>query len=297
MHAFFLVDIVEMCSVFGYNPDFGKIRMFFVRETMEKSDLDGFKRWFAEYISGWYGDDEYVNNHLKLKEDHTARVCDEMRYLAGETGLNDNDSLIAESIALFHDVGRFPQFAKYRTYNDVVSVNHCMLSVQELKDNKVLEGLPEDEQRLIVKAVALHGIKQLPTDIDERVLMFARLIRDADKLDIFALLIEQYRIYHNNPENFFLDIELPDEPRYSDTVIELAIKGELIDYKFMRTLNDIKILKIGWVHDINFAAAIKRIKERGYIEELIGYLPDDDRMSELRQVTLKYMDERISKGV
>lgn len=263
---------------------------------MQKSDLERFENWFADFVAGHYGDDEFVNNHIKLKEDHTARVRQEINYLTSHSGFGENDCFLAETIALFHDVGRFPQFAKYRTFNDVVSVNHSTLSAQTLKEQKILSDLPKEEQDIILKSVILHGVKMVPADIDERVAMFTKLIRDADKLDIYMLLIEQYTIYHNDPESFHLDLELPDEPRYTDEVIESAIKGELIDYKLLRTLNDIKILKIGWVHDINYPAAIQRIKQQRYIDGLFGFLPTDDKIEELKAATLAYMDERINNS-
>lgn len=263
---------------------------------MNASDMQRFKDWFAEYIKDYYGDDEYVNEHLKHKEKHTYRVCEEMDYITGKLGLCENDCLIAEAIALFHDVGRFPQFVQYRTYNDVVSVKHGQLSVLEVKRSKIMSGLADYEQKLIIKAIALHSVKEVPDYIDERVILFSKLIRDADKLDIYRLLIQIYTAYHKDPESFIFDMELPDDPTYTDEIVEAAIKGELIDYRALKTLNDIKILKVGWVHDINFAPALKRIKELEYVESLFGFLPDDDRMTELKRKTLDYMDRRIKNN-
>ncbi|MHC5137619.1 MAG: HD domain-containing protein, partial [Planctomycetota bacterium] len=56
---------------------------------------------------------------LKIfKECHTHRVCNEIRQLTAALKMDENDSLVAETIALLHDVGRFPQFQKHRTYKD-----------------------------------------------------------------------------------------------------------------------------------------------------------------------------------
>ena len=263
---------------------------------MNTSDLQQFKDWFAEYIKDFYCDDDYVNTHLKHKEDHTYRVCEEMRYLTSDMGMCENDCLIAEAIALFHDVGRFPQFVKYHTYNDVKSIKHSQLSVLEVKRSKVMASIPGVEQKLIIKAIALHSVKGLPDNIDERVILFSKLIRDADKLDIYKLLIYLYAEYQKDPENFMFDMELPDEPTYTDAVVQAAINGELIDYRCLRTLNDIKILKVGWVHDINFASALKRIKENRFIEDLFGFLPGDEKMAELKRTTFEYMNSRIENN-
>ena len=264
---------------------------------MKQTDLDKFKKYFADYIVDFYGDDKFVNDHLQLKEDHTARVCDEMNYLSAHSGFDENDRLIAETIALFHDIGRFPQFVKYKTYHDPKSCNHSRLSVQILKEDGILTCLLDDEQKLIIKAIALHSVKDIPTGIDPRVEMFSKLIRDADKLDIYYLMIENYKIYRADPENFHLDIEMPDEPWYTDEIMETVMKGELVDYRKLQTLNDVMILKIGWVHDINFPAALVKIKEAGYIEEFLAMLPKDDRVEKLKIATFEYIDKRIAEGI
>ncbi|MFZ0035766.1 MAG: HD domain-containing protein, partial [Sedimentisphaerales bacterium] len=85
---------------------------------MKQEQLKKFRVWFGDYVAGFYGDDKFVNANLKMKEEHSLRVCKEMSYLAQELDLADNQKRIADVIALFHDIGRFEQFVKYRTYND-----------------------------------------------------------------------------------------------------------------------------------------------------------------------------------
>ena len=97
---------------------------------MEQEQLEKFRDWFDGYVAGFYGDDEFVNANLKLKEEHSRRTCEEMRYLACELGLSGNQKRIAEVIAILHDVGRFEQFVKYRTYNDPRSVNPFSQEIQ-----------------------------------------------------------------------------------------------------------------------------------------------------------------------
>jgi hypothetical protein len=264
---------------------------------MKKQDLEQLKTWFAEHIAAFYGDDEFVNVHLKLKEDHTDRVRAEINELTEKLSLPANDRLIAETVALLHDVGRFTQFKVYKTYNDPKSVNHCQLSLDILRENNVLDTLPADEQRIIKTAIKLHGQKELPADLDSTIAQFAKLIRDADKLDIYPLLIKYYKLYLANPDDFPFDIEMPDEPHYCPEIYDNVLNGRLVDYTKLKTLNDIKILKIGWVHDINFPAALEKIRDSHYIDELFELLPDDENMKNLRTAVLKYIDERIAAGI
>ena len=174
---------------------------------MEQKKLDNFKRWFDEYVACFYGDDAYVNANIKMKECHTRRTCQEMRYLAEQLGLDENKTRIAETIALFHDVGRFEQFARYRTYNDTISINHCLRGVEVLRREKVLAPLDPAERQIIERAVEYHGMRQIPADVDGQCLLFSKLIRDADKLDIFCIVTGYYKQPGKAPEKSNLEIE------------------------------------------------------------------------------------------
>jgi hypothetical protein len=265
------------------------------RDVLEQTQLDKFRIWFDDYVAGFYGDDETVNANIKLKEDHSHRTCKEMLYLAGELGLDENQKLISESIALLHDVGRFEQFIKYRTYSDAKSVDHCLLGLEVLKKNQVLDGIDLQEKLLIEKAIEYHGRKELPPGLDGRCLLFSKLIRDADKLDVFYLLLKYYEQYRDNPQNFKLGIELLDEPGYSEQVLKELLSGRCVDNRKVRTLNDLKLSLLGWVYDVNFTSTLKRIKQCGYLEKLLGFLPADEDTEKIREKILGYVDFRIKK--
>jgi hypothetical protein len=260
---------------------------------MEPRWLDELKRWFDDYTNRFFVQDEYVNVHLRLKQEHTSRTREEMLYLAGRLALDENQTRVAETIALLHDVGRFPQFAKYRTYSDVRSVNHCCLGVEVLHQEKVLESLEPQEKQWIRTAVAHHGRKALPTDLDDQTLRFLKLIRDADKLDIFRIVAGIYRCRKEDPKSFSFELELPDEPRMSPEVIDAVLNGRLIEYGSLRTLNDIRLCQIGWVYDLNFAASVERFDAGNYLDELFGYLPQTPDIAEARRRIRRYMDQRV----
>jgi putative nucleotidyltransferase with HDIG domain len=249
--------------------------------------------WFDDYVAGFYGNDEYVNANLKLKEEHSRRVCEEMSYLASELGLLDNQRQIADAIALLHDVGRFEQFVKYRTYNDARSVNHSLLGVEVLRRERVLEQVDEREKGLIEKAIEYHGRRELPCSSDGEELLFSKLIRDADKIDIFYVVTEYYKQYRDNPKEFTLELEFPDEPTYSKEIIKSILHGRLIDYSRLRTINDMKLCQLGWVYDVNFTATLKRIKNHRFLEKILDFLPKTEDINSVRGKILGYVDSRI----
>ncbi len=262
---------------------------------MERAHLDKFRSWFDDYVAGFYGNDETINANIKLKEDHSHRTCKEILYLVGELGLDENQKLISQAIALLHDVGRFEQFVKYRMYSDAKSVDHCLLGLEVLEKNRVLDDVDLEERRLIQKAIEYHGRKDLPPGLDDRCLLFSKLIRDADKLDAFYVVMTYYRQYKDNPVDFKLGIELPDEPGYSEHVANELLSGRCVDNRQLRKLNDLKLSLLGWVYDVNFKPTLKRIKECGYLEELLGFLPADEKIGLVREKILGYIDFRLAR--
>ena len=264
---------------------------------MQKQQIDRFNEWFDKYVAHLYGDDDYVNANIKLKEDHSRRVCRQIRYLARELKLSADKKRLAEAIALFHDIGRFEQFKKYRTYSDHRSIDHSTFGLEVLAKNNALAGVDRGEKKIIETAIRFHNVMELPAGLDEDVLLFSQLIRDADKLDIYYVVAQYYKEYEKNPEGFKLEIELPDSPVITAKVIEDLVAGRHIDYRDLKSWNDMKLCQLSWVYDVNFATTLKRIKELGYIEMIIGFLPKTDGVQKAASAVQTYIDRRIANRI
>ena len=265
------------------------------RIIMRLQQLKSFKKWFLSYVSGFYGGDDYVNANIKLKEKHSLRVCEEMQYIVREMELKREQALLAETIALFHDVGRFEQFARYRTYKDHESIDHGLLGIEVLRETNVLDGLLRKEKQLIRKAIEYHGLKELPSGLDGDCLLHCRLIRDADKLDVYYIVARYCRQYRKNPQKFSLELEFPDKPTYTPKVVDDILNGRRTSYSKLRVLNDMRLLQLGWVYDVNFAATLKRIKRRGFLEEIFSFLPETREIEKVRETICSYVNLRIKK--
>jgi len=261
---------------------------------MEQEQLKKFRAWFDDYVAGFYGNDEFINANLKLKEEHSRRTCEEMTYLAEELGLTENQRRVADVTALLHDVGRFEQFVKYRTYSDIRSVSHSLLGIEVLRKTKILEAVDKKETELIEKAIEYHGNMELPSDLDDQCLLFSKLIRDADKIDIFYVITTSYKQYKNDPVTFMLELELPDNPEYSNRVVDAILNEQRIDYRSLKTSNDMKLCQLGWVYDINFTAALKRIRQRRFLDILLEFLPSTEDIEKVREKIFSYVDRRIN---
>jgi putative nucleotidyltransferase with HDIG domain len=263
---------------------------------MQKQQIDRFNEWFDKYVAGFYGDDDYVNANIKLKEDHSKRVCSEMRYLADELKLSEEQKRLAEAIALFHDIGRFEQFSKYRTYTDHKSVDHSRFGLQVLAKENVLGDIDDDERTIIEKAIEYHNIMKLPAGLNEDVLLFSRLIRDADKLDIYYVSGQYYKQYEDDPKGFRLEVELPDTPVITEKVAEDVIAARLIDYRDLYSWNDVKLCQLSWVYDVNFVPTLKRIRERGFVEMIAGFLPQTKEVQAAADAVRNFIEKRIKES-
>ena len=291
------MTIVYPDGIIPYAEYFGICSRNFIksRDVLEQTQLDKLRIWFDDYVAGFYGDDETVNANIKLKDDHSRRTCKEMLYLADELGLDENQKLISETIALLHDIGRFEQFVKYRMYSDAKSVDHCLLGLEVLEKNQALDGIDLQEKLLIEKAIEYHGCKELPPGLDGECLLFSKLIRDADKLDAYYVLLKYYEQYRENPQEFKLGLELPDVSGYSADAISELLSGQCLDNRKVRKLNDLKLSLLSWVYDVNFTSTLKRIKQCGYLEKLIGFLPTDEDIERIGEKILKYVDFKIEQ--
>jgi len=102
-------------------------------------------------------------------------VCKNMVQIAQGLSLKEDQKLIVETVTLFHDIGRFPQYAKYKTFRDNISVNHGVLGAETLIEKNILEKLAGEEQEIIIQAVKFHNAFSIPKKEKEDIIFFIKL--------------------------------------------------------------------------------------------------------------------------
>ena len=237
--------------------------------------------WMAAYMRSFYTENEEVQQAIRLKEVHTGIVTSIAVELAKHLGLAAHDVQLAEIMGLFHDVGRFRQFTIYRTFNDAVSEDHAALGLKTLDELPFFSRLAPADEALVRFAIWNHNKKVIAPTEDARELFFARLLRDADKLDIFRVL----RPF----------LAPPDGSGVSPDFLEKFIAGEQVDYTQIRTMDDRKLVRLMWVYDVNFSWTLRRIRERGYIEDIIAHLPENPRMALGIERLLAHVEEKCAE--
>ena len=239
------------------------------------------KDWFESYTSKFDLETEKDQKNIQLKIDHSKRVTADMEEITAGMALSREQKYLAKIIALFHDIGRFKQYKKYRTFSDYKSEDHGELGVQVLKENMLLEDLSQDQQNTIFKAIKEHNKADLSQEKfdNQQEILFARLIRDADKLDIFNIFVERYKT--KSQEDYV--IKLSTEPEINDHIYNKVLKKESINYDKLQTINDLKAMQLGWIYDINFKETIEIIKKREYIEVIYNSMEQNERAEEIYQ--------------
>ena len=249
--------------------------------------------WMTRYMKSFYSDDAEVQQGILIKEKHTGYVTTNCVELAKFLKLSTHDTELAEIIGLFHDVGRFRQYSIYKTFNDADSEDHADLALKVIDELEFFKELAAPDYELVKFAIQNHNKKIIaPTD-NERKILFAKLIRDADKLDIYRVL-EPFLAQENADKmpNFIKGKECSD---ISPDFVENFVTGNQADYRKIRTNGDRKIVRLMWIYDINFSWTMRKIVERGYIEKIVSNLPMDEHIAEgVRRLKL-HVEEKLSR--
>ncbi len=256
---------------------------------------DILRNWFDQYVTEFTAAEDTASDvvtNIRLKRDHSERVVKEIMWLADQLNLDDQARKLAGIMALFHDIGRFEQYARHRTFVDCRSEDHAELGVRILQQHRVLGSLPPERAGLICRVIAYHNRAALPEDDTGECLFYTRLLRDADKLDIWRVLIDHYQ-HRNRNGNPAVELGLPDTPGISGRVYEHVVNAQIVEARDIRNLNDFKLLQIGWVFDINFTPALQQVKDRGYIESLCQALPPSDRVTRIQQAVEAWFDRKL----
>jgi putative nucleotidyltransferase with HDIG domain len=243
---------------------------------MTGKGLDNFKHLFSEYVRSFYSSDPKEQVNISLKEEHTFLVCKTIRLLAKRLSLGSDKVLLAETIGLFHDIGRFPQYARYKTFRDSISVNHGKLGADILFDEGFLLGIGSGESRTIINAVKFHNAFVAPHMDNPEDFFFLRLVRDADKLDIWRIFLDFFK--SKNEKGSEAGLGLPDTPSYSAGVLSCIHEKKAVSHGLLKNLNDFKLLQLSWVFDLNFQPSFELLKENHYLEKLVALLPQTDEI-------------------
>ena len=247
---------------------------------------------FREYYDSFLALTEDQRTNFEIKYDHSLRVAELCVKIAASLQLGENEQNLAYLAGAFHDIGRFQQLVDYNTFNDSLSVDHASLSVEVIKSKGFFEGLSEEDQNKLFLAIQHHNKLELPKDADQNQLLYARILRDADKLDILKVITD----YYSNPKatpNHTLTWEMPKGGVVSAAVARQVLAGGLVSKADVANEIDIKILQLSWVFDINYKPAFKLLMEKRYLEKIYSTLPKNDTVIQIYRKVKVFVENKI----
>ena len=148
---------------------------------------------------------------------------------------------------------------------------------------------------IIKKAVFNHNKANIDESVTGQALLFSKIIRDADKLDIYRVINE------DKMKDIFWYKEF-DNLKMSEGLMDKFINDKFISYKDIHNNADLIYVFYGYVYDFNFSSCFKIIKENKYLDNFLIRIKDTFKSDEITQNTEKllkicnkYMDEKIEK--
>lgn len=226
---------------------------------------------------------------IDLKINHTFRVKDLCIKISKSLELNEGEQELAALCGLLHDIGRFEQWKKYKSYKDLETVDHGDLGVEVLKNNSFINVFSKTNHDTVLKAVKYHNKYRVPNTLSDKNKLFVNITRDADKLDILYLVSEKK-----------LNVKTEDSTMSKD-VYKNLLNGKLIKKSSIKTKADLIAIRIGFIFDINYKITYRIIKEEGYIDKIIDNQLEETNNKELKEqlrilhgVVNKHIEEMIS---
>ncbi|MGE4299695.1 MAG: HD domain-containing protein [Desulfovibrionaceae bacterium] len=257
------------------------------------AQLAAHKERFALFVDRFLCGDPAADALFELKRKHTGQVYANAVRIAASLGLagdTERDVLLA---ALYHDVGRFPQYALYKTFLDRASENHALMGVKALRREGMLDDLSLASRAVVRGAVALHNRYQVAEAVPGPVRLATDVVRDADKVDIMRVMLAHFDA-DAAPDDVVV-LHVRDEPgQWTRAVYEDVMAGRLARYGDMAYVNDFILLICGWVNDLNFAESMRIVRERGLLHDLLTCLPDCTAMRVLGARLLGALQRRIA---
>ncbi|MFW6257790.1 MAG: HD domain-containing protein [Prolixibacteraceae bacterium] len=248
--------------------------------------------FFEKYIASFKGLSDDQQKNFKIKKAHSYRVAENARWLAVKLKQDAEGEKIAFLSGLFHDIGRFKQLVDYNTFHDQKSIDHADYAVDVLRKEGMLNFLDTDARELIFTAIFMHNKFDLSKKLTQRELLYARILRDADKLDILKVLTDYYS-GRNQPVNHTLTWELPKGKAVSKTVAREVLAGKLVSKSEVKSEIDVKIMQLSWIYDLNFRPSVEYVLENRFLEKIYNTLSKTDTVIEIYRKVKVYAENKI----
>lgn len=246
---------------------------------------------FRQYVHSFDGVDEGI----KLKYEHSLRVSSYSEQISRSLSLSEEDVQLAWLIGVLHDIGRFEQLKKFHTFIDHVSMDHAAYGVNYLFTRGHIRDFLDDDRTddIIREAIANHNGYTIDKTLSLRQRLFAEIIRDADKVDIFSIYLRNIRSDHNV---WNVDTSNLSYQPISESVMTWARQSVSVPTKEKHTFMDYYAGMLCMYFDIHFDKTQELIAERGEFATLLDFHSKNEeterKLNEIRRLIHDFTTQR-----
>ena len=243
-----------------------------------------------------YENKSHVSFNLKVI--HTYKVSENAKMIAINLDLNTEDIELAELIGILHDIGRFDEIITTGECNSMKFDHAKHASKILFEDNHIRDFIDDNKYDYIIKkSIENHNCFRIEEGLDEKVLLHCKVLRDADKLDIFRVKKEaELKGSYPRRVNKLEDIE---ESLISDKIYEAVLKEECVLNSDRKYPLDYLVSNMAYVFDLNFIMSFKILKNKNYLNDIIDRFNyknpiTKNRMEEIKKIFNNFIDRKIN---
>ena len=237
--------------------------------------------FFDKYTSNY----DMNNKGINYKYYHSYRVMEQMQSLAKSISLSKRDIELSKCIGLLHDIVRFLQYTKYGNFNDDI-LYHGEYAIEVLKETNALNyfNISKEDYEVVYKAIKNHNKYAIESNLKERELLFSKMIRDMDKVDIF----KQHAVHY--PGVFNAD-------EVTEDVLKQFKDEQPIDKNYRKTKTDGTLLVLSFVFDINFNESYDILVETDNFDLYLSTVELSENSEKLWNKIKEICFDKINRGV
>ena len=235
--------------------------------------------------------DKYTDNYdkkimeISLKYHHSLTVMDLMGELAYRLDLSKEEILLSKLIGLLHDIGRFEQFKKYSSFNDK-NLDHAEAGADYLfKENHIRDFIDTDKYDSIIEhAIRNHNKFKIESGLDKKELLFSKMIRDMDKVDIYKQIATKYE----------MEFKASD---VSEDVLKDFKDEKNIDIKKRKTKSDTTLIQMSFIYDFNFDESFDILVSTDNFDLYLSTINVSEDSEKLFRKVKEIAFDKINRGV
>lgn len=244
-------------------------------------DFEKCKEAFEQYISNY----NLKDKNISVKYNHSYAVSDLMAELAFQLNLSKEEIALAKVIGLLHDIGRFEQLRDYHSFSDQ-NIDHADESCVYLFEKGHIRDFIEDNQydSIIQKAILNHNHLKMEENLEKEELLFSKMIRDMDKVDI-------YRTLSVESESVFKASEITEK------VLKEFQREQTIDAHLIKTDSDKTIVSLAFIFDMNFDESYDILVSTDNFDLFLSTVKVEEDSEKLWKKLREICFDRINQGV